>query len=639
MTLLVILLPLLSCLFCIFFGYKLGRLGSIYISICSIVSTAILAFVLFYKVALLHTVITLSIFPWLVVEFFSVQWTFLFDSLSVTMLIVVTLVSCVVHLYSTSYMSEDPQLPRFLAYLSLFTFFMLILITSNNFLQLFMGWEGVGLCSYLLISFWYTRIAAGKAAMKAIVLNRLGDCGLLLAIFIIFLTFRSVEFPVIWPLVPFFSQYTFIFLNYEFNILNLIACFLLIAAIGKSAQLGLHTWLPDAMEGPTPVSALIHAATMVTAGVFLIIRCSAIFEYAPTVLLLMAIIGSLTSIFAASAAIVQHDIKKTIAYSTCSQLGYMVFCCALSNYPTGLYHLVTHAFFKALLFLSAGAVIHALMNEQDIRKMGGLVKLIPFTYIMMLIGSLALGGFPFLAGFYSKDLILETTLQTNNYFQYFVIITSFVTAFLTAYYSFRTIYLVFLASSTVYKSTGKKIHDVPPVMAIALFILSIGSLFSGYYFFDMFVGLGTDLLENSIFIRMSNANTCIAIEYLSPLFKQIAPFYGFVGIILSIYFLKWYGNFLTFYKSVYRYSSYKFLIHKWYFDNIYSTFSKYWFNFNYDNFYKLLDKGIFEFFGPRGATLLIFKTSDIFVRTQSGYIWHYMSLMSIFLLVVAFLFI
>jgi NADH-ubiquinone oxidoreductase chain 5 len=287
--------------------------------------------------------------------------------------------------------------------------------------------------------------------------------------------------------------------------LSLIACFLLVAAIGKSAQLGLHTWLPDAMEGPTPVSALIHAATMVTAGVFLIIRCSAIFEYSPNILLLMALIGSLTSIFAATAAIVQHDIKKTIAYSTCSQLGYMVFCCALSNYPTGLYHLVTHAFFKALLFLSAGAVIHALANEQDIRKMGGLVKLLPFTYVMMLIGSLALGGFPFLAGFYSKDLILETTLQTINYFQYFVIITSFVTALLTAIYSFRTLYLIFLAPISVYKSTSKKIHDVPKVMALSLFILSIGSIFSGYYFFDMFAGLGSDFLENSIFVRNSHA--------------------------------------------------------------------------------------------------------------------------------------
>lgn len=286
----------------------------------------------------------------------------------------------------------------------------------------------------------------------------------------------------------------------------MIACFLLVAAIGKSAQIGLHTWLPDAMEGPTPVSALIHAATMVTAGVFLIIRCSTIFEYAPRILLLMALIGGLTSIFAATAAIVQHDIKKTIAYSTCSQLGYMVFCCALSNYPVGLYHLVTHAFFKALLFLSAGAVIHALANEQDIRKMGGLVKLLPFTYVMMLVGSLALGGFPFLAGFYSKDLILETTLHTINYFQYFVIITSFLTALLTAIYSFRTLYLIFLAPTSVYKPTGKKIHDVPKIMALSLFILALGSMFSGYYFFDMFAGLGGDFLETSIFVRNSHGS-------------------------------------------------------------------------------------------------------------------------------------
>ena len=639
MTLLVLCLPLFSCLCCLLFGYKIGRIGSIYISIFSMVTTTILALFIFYKVALLHTVITLSLFSWLTNEFFLLKWTFLFDSLSATMLIVVTVVSCVVHIYSTSYMSEDPQLPRFLSYLSLFTFFMLILITANNFLQLFMGWEGVGLCSYLLISFWYTRISAGKAAMKAIVLNRIGDCGLLLAIFIIFLTFRSLEFPVIWTLVPFFAQHTFVFLNYEYNILSLIACFLLVAAVGKSAQLGLHTWLPDAMEGPTPVSALIHAATMVTAGVFLIIRCSAIFEYSPNILLLMALVGSLTSIFAATAAIVQHDIKKTIAYSTCSQLGYMVFCCALSNYPTGLYHLVTHAFFKALLFLSAGAVIHALANEQDIRKMGGLVKLLPFTYIMMLVGSLALGGFPFLAGFYSKDLILETTLHTVNYFQYFVIITSFLTALLTAIYSFRTLYLIFLAPVSVYKSTSKKVHDVPEIMAVSLFILSIGSIFSGYYFFDMFAGLGSDFLENSVFVRHFHASTWIAIEYLNPIFKQIAPFCGLFGIIIAIYFLKKYGFFLTLYKSLYHYTLYKFLINKWYFDNVYSTFSKQLFNFNYYNFYKLLDKGIFEFFGPRGSVLLVYKLADTFVRTQTGYIWHYMSIMSLFLLLIAFLFI
>jgi proton-translocating NADH-quinone oxidoreductase chain L len=425
-----------------------------------------------------------------------------------------------------------------------------------------MGWEGVGLCSYLLISFWYTRISAGKAAMKAIVLNRIGDCGLLLAIFAIFLTFRTLEFSVIFAVTPFFEQKTFMFLNYEFRLLNFIAFFLLIAAIGKSAQIGLHTWLPDAMEGPTPVSALIHAATMVTAGVFLIIRCSPIFEYTPGVLLTMTIVGSLTSIFAASAAIVQHDIKKTVAYSTCSQLGYMVFCCGLSNYPVSLYHLVTHAFFKALLFLSAGAVIHALLNEQDIRKMGGLAKLLPFSFVMMLIGSLALSGFPFLAGFYSKDLILETTIQTSNYFQYFVIYTSFLTALLTAIYSFRTLYIVFLAPTSVYKTTSKQIHEVPPIMAFSLLVLAVGSIFSGYFFFDMFVGLGSDFFENSVFIHDINANTWISIEYLNPFFKQVAPFLGIIGIFIAISLLKNHSVFLTIYKSVYNYYLYKFLTNK-----------------------------------------------------------------------------
>lgn len=292
------------------------------------------------------------------------------------------------------------------------------------------------------------------------------------------------------------------------------------------------------MEGPTPVSALIHAATMVTAGVFLVIRCSYIFEYSPNILVLMAIIGSLTSIFAASAAIVQHDIKKTVAYSTCSQLGYMIFCCGLSNYPTSFYHLVNHAFFKALLFLSAGAVIHALVNEQDIRQMGSIAKLLPFTFVMLLIGSLALCGFPFLSGFYSKDLILETTVQTTNHFKYFVIYTSFITAFLTSIYSFRTLYITFLAPASIYKTTGKQIHDIPKIMAYSLFILSVGSIFSGYFFFDIFVGLGNELFETSIFMKDLPTNTLISIEFLHPIFKQIAPFLGLSGIAIYFYYIK-----------------------------------------------------------------------------------------------------
>jgi NADH-ubiquinone oxidoreductase chain 5 len=358
-----------------------------------------------------------------------------------------------------------------------------------------------------LIGFWYTRISAAKAAIKAIVMNRIGDCGVLLGIFTCFYVFRSSDFAVVFSLTPFYASKSILFFNTEFNVISMICFFLFIGAVGKSAQLGLHTWLPDAMEGPTPVSALIHAATMVTAGVFLIIRCSPIFEYSPTMLAVLAVSGSLTSIFAATAGLVQHDIKKIVAYSTCSQLGYMIFCCGLSNYPTSLFHLLNHAFFKALLFLTAGAVIHALANEQDIRKMGGLAKILPFTYVMMLIGSLALTGFPFLSGFYSKDIILESTMETGVLFKDFVYVTSFLTAMLTAIYSFRLIYFVFLAPTQSYRQVITGIHEVPPVMAIALSILAFGSIFSGYIFQEMMVGLGTDFFENSIFVQVNHINS------------------------------------------------------------------------------------------------------------------------------------
>jgi proton-translocating NADH-quinone oxidoreductase chain L len=528
-------------------------------------------------------------------------------------------------------MSEDPQLPRFMAYLSLFTFFMLILVTSNNFLQLFLGWEGVGLCSYLLIGFWYTRISAAKAAIKAIVLNRIGDCGIILAIFSTFYVFRSLDFAVVFSLAPFFANKTILFFSYEFNAITLICFFLFIGAVGKSAQIGLHTWLPDAMEGPTPVSALIHAATMVTAGVFLIIRCSPLFEYSTTMLIVLAISGSLTSIFAATAGLVQHDIKKIIAYSTCSQLGYMVFCCGLSNYPTSLFHLLNHAFFKALLFLSAGAVIHALANEQDIRKMGGLAKVLPFTYVVMLLGSLALTGFPFLSGFYSKDIILESTIETTLLVRDFVYFTSFLTALLTAIYSFRLIYFVFLAETQTYKRVINNIHEVPPVMAIALSILAFGSLFSGYIFHDALVGLGTDFFETAIFVKPEHISTWVSIEFLSPFLKQTAPLVGIIGSILVIYLLVKEATFITVLKKNF-YVLYKFLLNKWYFDNIFSSASKALFNFNYSFFYKLLDKGVFEFFGPFGATKLTYTFTNYYKTSQSGFLWHSLCTMLLFLI-------
>ena len=406
MYLLIVFLPLISALTAGLFGRFIGREGAKWITVGCIVTTFILSSVAFYEVALAGSPCYFELMTWIDSEMFSTSWGFMFDSLTVVMLVVVTCVSSLVHLYSTEYMGGDPHLPRFMSYLSLFTFFMIILVTADNFLQMFVGWEGVGLCSYLLINFWFARLQANKAAIKAMLVNRVGDFGLALGIFAIFLTFKSIDYATVFAAAPTVIGQTTTFFNFEVDTLNLICLLLFVGAVGKSAQIGLHTWLPDAMEGPTPVSALIHAATMVTAGVFLLARCSPLFEYAPTALVVVTIMGAMTAFFAGTTGLLQNDLKRVIAYSTCSQLGYMVFACGLSGYSIGVFHLANHAFFKALLFLSAGSVIHAMGDEQDMRKMGGLVRVLPYTYAMFFIGSLALMGFPFLTGFYSKDVIL-----------------------------------------------------------------------------------------------------------------------------------------------------------------------------------------------------------------------------------------
>jgi len=411
MYILVLFIPLLSAIIAGLFGRFIGEKGAGIITTSCIFITAFLSWTIFYEVGVCNTVTYIQLWNWITSGIYSVHFGLLFDSVTAVMLIVVTSISAVVHLYSTEYMRGDPHLPRFMSYLSIFTFFMLVLVTSDNLLQLFIGWEGVGLCSYLLINFWFTRIQANKSAIKAMVVNRIGDVGIALAIFTGFYLFKSVDFNVMFGMIEQVQNDYIVFFTYPVHTLTLFAIFLLIAAVGKSAQLGLHTWLPDAMEGPTPVSALIHAATMVTAGVFLLIRCSTILEYAPNALVVIVIVGAVTAIFAATVGLVQNDIKKVIAYSTCSQLGYMVFACGISNYSTSLFHLMNHAFFKALLFLSAGSVIHAMADEQDFRKLGAIIRAVPFTYSMMLIGSLSLMGFPFLTGYYSKDAILELAVS------------------------------------------------------------------------------------------------------------------------------------------------------------------------------------------------------------------------------------
>ena len=576
------------------------------------------------------------------------------------MLLVVNIVSGLVHLYSTDYMSHDPHLPRFMAYLSLFTFFMLLLITGDNFVILFLGWEGVGICSYLLISFWYTRIQANKAAIKALIVNRIADFALTIGMVAIYFVFRSFDFHVVFPLAPFFVNSTFVFCSYELPALNVICSLLFIGAMGKSAQIGLHTWLPDAMEGPTPVSALIHAATMVTAGVFLIIKCSPLFEYVPTVLSAIVFIGSATAFFSATVGLVQNDIKKVIAYSTCSQLGYMILACGLSSYHVSFFHLVNHAFFKALLFLSAGAIIHSLSNEQDMRKYGALASLLPFTSVMLLIGSLSLMGFPFLTGFYSKDLILELAFTKYTVEGSFAYIFGLITAFFTSYYSFRVFYMTFLEKNKSFRTVMSHIHELPLNMAIALMILSLGSIFFGYFAKDFFVGLGTDFWNHSIFILAQNNNQLDAEFFGLPNVSlaesqiyynwtytarwiKLLPFFSSVfavGLVFLFFHPKFdlkFGFFDMRPNDVPRsffFDVYHFFSAKWYFDAIYNEIiNRPTLKFAYETIFKSLDKGVFELFGPYGLSFYLFFGAARLKRMQLGRAYYYAYLMIAFLLI------
>jgi len=627
----IIFLPVLSAIACGLFGRFVGFYGAKIISTTLISITCFLSCYSFYIIGLLKTPCNgILLGSWINSDIFYVDWAFLFDSLSVTMLVVVTFVSSLVHLYSSSYMSEDPHLSRFMSYLSLFTFFMIVLVTADNFIQLFLGWEGVGLCSYLLINFWFTRVQANKAAIKALVINKIGDYTLFLAILLIFYSFKTVNYATVFLLVPFFlEKKIFIFFCY-FKLLNVICFLLFMGAVGKSAQIGLHTWLPDAMEGPTPVSALIHAATMVTAGIFLIIRCSPIFEYAPLILNLITIIGALTAFFAATIGLVQNDIKKIIAYSTCSQLGYMTFVCGTSNYSTGLFHLANHAFFKALLFLSAGSIIHGLSNEQDIRKMGGLIRLMPFTYAMFLIGSLALAGFPFLSGFYSKDVILELVYTKYTIAGTFAYWLGTMTAFFTAVYSFRLIYYVFYSDTNAYKKIIIVTHESPFAMTFPLFLLSFGSIFSGYLARDLFVGLGSNFFIDSIYILPNNL-ILIDSEFIPYYIKLLPTILALLGTIMAVFLLKYFELFFvnfTFTKLGNK--LYKFLTHKWYFDYIYNELvAKNFLIISYEVCFIILDKGFVELLGPKNIVGLFLKLAYNLRYQQTGFIYQYLSIMGI----------
>ncbi|MBU6338935.1 MAG: NADH-quinone oxidoreductase subunit L [Rickettsiales bacterium] len=605
-----------------------------------LVTSAICALKIFTDVVLLKEEAshTIKLITFISSGGFSANWSLKLDQLTAIMLVVVTVVSSLVHIYSTSYMHEDKSIARFMSYLSLFTFFMLILVTADNFIQLFVGWEGVGVASYLLIGFWFKKQSANAAAIKAFVANRVGDFGLIIAIALIYVTFGTVEYAGVFAAVSNHLADNFMLFGKEFNNIDVICILLFIGAMGKSAQIGLHVWLADAMEGPTPVSALIHAATMVTAGVFLVARCSPIFEYSEVALMMVTIVGATTAIFAATIAITQNDIKRIIAYSTCSQLGYMFFACGVSAYSAAIFHLATHAFFKALLFLGAGSVIHAMHHEQDIQKMGGIWKKIPITYAMMWIGSLALAGFPPFAGFYSKDVILEAAYMSHTPFGKLAFTLGILAAFLTAFYSWRLLFLVFHGKTRADKHTFDHAHESPKAMLIPLFVLAVGSVFAGiigYHFLHM-VSAEENFFGNAIFLLEENKSILEEIHH-SPFLVKYAPLIvGIVAIYLSYVFYMVKTDLPKRIAESLK-PLYKISFNKWYFDELYEVAlvkpTKKLGNF----LWRIFDIKIIDDIGPNGLVAVCKKAAARVSKLQSGYIYHYAFAVVLGLMVLVFM--
>ena len=613
----IIFLPLLGFLFCFLLGkqfnYKVYQISTTSILfLCTLFSWII--FIQFINNKETEIIFILN---WITSGNFIVDWSIRLDTLTAVMFIVVTTVSACVHLYSIGYMEEDPSKIRFMGYLSLFTFFMLVLVSSNNLLQMFFGWEGVGLASYLLIGFWHHKDSANKAAIKAFVVNRVGDFGYAIGIAGIFYIFGTISFDSIFSQVDQFSEHQMQFLSFSFPTLDFLCFLLFIGAMGKSAQLGLHTWLPDAMEGPTPVSALIHAATMVTAGVFLVARMSPLYEFATFTNLFITFIGAATAIFAASIALTQNDIKRVIAYSTCSQLGYMFFAAGVGAYNASIFHLTTHAFFKALLFLSAGSVIHAMHHEQDMRKMGGLFKKIPFTATMMWIGSLAIIGFPYLSGYYSKESILENAFYASNGIAYFAYLVGILTALLTAFYSWRLLFLTFHGENRSNNKTYDHAHESPLVMTAPLFILAIGSIFSGIFFADYFIGYyKKEFWDNAILLTESSH------KYLPLTQSLISKSAVAVGILVCVLI---YSNNLNRAKNLsYNLDPlYSLSKNKWYVDELYHKVFVLTFFKLANFFWKKGDEKTIDGLGPNGVSWIISKSSSYVSLFQSGYLFHY----------------
>ena len=599
----ILYLPLISFFICIFFGRLIGITGAKLISNICLFTSFLCSLLIFYN---WNNKINLSInlFSWFNIGLLSTSFSIYLDHINNCMLILITMVSFLVHLFSTSYMDGDPHLVRFMGYLSLFTFFMIILVTADNIVQMFIGWEGVGLTSYLLINFWFTRIQANKAAIKAMVVNKIGDVGFLIGV------------VALWKLSGLFNFQDFtnlsILPNLENN-LNWVNIMFIIGVMAKSAQIGLHTWLPDAMEGPTPVSALIHAATMVTAGVFLLIRISPLLELTPLILLIIIFLGSLTSFMSGTIGLVQSDLKKVIAYSTCSQLGYMVMICGFSHYYCGLFHLFNHGFFKALLFLSAGSIIHAVNNEQDMRKSGGLKLSLPLSYICVMVGSLSLCGIPFLTGFYSKDLLIE--LVYTNHYLYFALWLGIITAFLTSFYSFRLIYFSFLMNPSLPKKNYKSVHEGKWNLFSPLLILFIFSICVGYFSLNY-----------------------VLITFNPPILNTLPKSYPLIvtllGISLSIILYYFLINFWGLFFSRLLFKVYNFVVKVWYWDPIKGNYlALNLLNVGFLYTYKLIDNQFIEKLGPSGGLKIVSGNSSRFSMYYSGKISSYILALIFFIYV------
>ena len=618
----IVFLPLLGAAVAGLLSVRQQHLPAEIVTVVGVCASFLLSCFAFYHVALLHNPVTLDVARWINSADFVANWSFRFDTLTAVMLIVVTSVSSCVHIYSIGYMHHDKARARFMSYLSLFTFAMLMLVTSDNLLQLFFGWEGVGVASYLLIGFWYHKPSAHKAAMKAFIVNRVGDFGFALGIFVIFYLFGSIEFDDLFSNASDFSNTSIVFLGFELPALEVAAILLFIGAMGKSAQLGLHTWLPDAMEGPTPVSALIHAATMVTAGVFLVCRLSPVIEYAPFALDVITVVGALTAIFAATIGMTQFDIKRVIAYSTCSQLGYMFFAAGVSAYPAAMFHLTTHAFFKALLFLGAGSVIHALSDEQDLRNMGGIWRKIPITYSLMWIGSLALAGFPFFAGYYSKDMILEAAWASQSFTGQMAFWLGCAAALLTAFYSWRLLIMAFHGKPRCSAEVFEHVHESPPIMILPLIPLAFGAIFAGWFGYQSFVGYDMSYFWGDSLFILPEHHAMEEAHHVAEWVKRLPVILAASGVGLAIIAYVIIPSLPARVVSMAR-PMHTLFFNKWFFDELYDLlFVRASIRFGTFLWVKG-DKQTIDAFGPDGLSGLVLNGSNNLSKLQSGYVYHY----------------